>query len=88
MARSIWTGQSIYWNPYSGTGSLGPETLVDIKTSPLSIAVALMGGSDLAFHLAFLGLNFLGVFCLLVLVHRRAAFVTAGGDRGRLSPTC
>ena len=68
MARSIWTGQSIYWNPYSATGSLGPETLVDIKTSPLSIAVALMGGSDLAFHLAFLGFNFLGVFCLLVLL--------------------
>lgn len=67
MKRSIWTGQSIYWNPYSATGSLGPETLVDIKTSPLSIAVALMGGSDLVFHLVFLGLNFLGVFCLLVL---------------------
>lgn len=67
MTRSIWGGQSIYWNPYSATGSLGPETLVDIKTSPLSIAVALLGGSDLAFHLVFLGLNFLGVFCLLVL---------------------
>ena len=67
MMRSIWSGQSIYWNPYSATGSLGPETLVDIKTSPLSIAVALMGGSDLAFHLAFLGINFLGVFCLLLL---------------------
>lgn len=67
MTRSIWGGQSIYWNPYSAAGSLGPETLVDIKTSPLSIAVALLGGSDLAFHVVFLGINFLGVFCLLLL---------------------
>lgn len=67
MKRSIWGGQSIYWNPYSATGSLGPETLVDIKTSPLSVAVALMGGSDRAFHLVFLGINFLGVFCLLLI---------------------
>jgi Bacterial membrane protein YfhO len=67
MTRSIWGGQSIFWNPYSGTGALGPETLVDVKTSPLSVAVAVLGGSDLAFHLVFLGLNFVGVFCLLVL---------------------
>src|SRR5262245_8106200 len=67
MTRSIWGGQSIYWNPYSATGSLGPETLVDVKTSPLSIAVALLGGSDSAFHLMFLAINLVGVFCLLLL---------------------
>lgn len=67
MTRSIWGGQSIFWNPYSATGSLGPETLVDIKTSPLSVAVALSGGGDAAFHLMFLAINLLGVFCLLLL---------------------
>ncbi len=69
MARALRDGQSIWWNPYSAAGSFGPETLVDIKTSPLSMTVALFGGSDLAFHLAFLGFCTLGVFCLLLLLH-------------------
>jgi hypothetical protein len=68
MAHSIWSGQSIYWNPYSATGMYGPETLVDVKTSPLSVLTALLGGSDIAFHIALLGLSFLGIFCLLVLL--------------------
>jgi hypothetical protein len=68
MKRAFWNNQSIYWNPYSATGSLGPETLVDVKTSPVSIVVALLGGSDAVFHLAYLGFSLLGVFCLLVLL--------------------
>lgn len=67
MARTIWSGQSVFWNPYSATGSLGVETLVDVKTSPLTMVVALAGGSDKAFHLAFLGFSWLGTFCLMVL---------------------
>lgn len=68
MRRAFWNGESVFWNPYSAAGSYGIETLVDVKTSPLSMIVALLGGGDTAFHLAFLGLNFLGVFCLLVLL--------------------
>ena len=68
MKRALWSGQSIYWNPYSAAGSFGPETLVDVKTSPLSMTTALLGGSDRAFHAALLGYCFLGVFCLLVLL--------------------
>lgn len=68
MRRSFWNGESVFWNPYSATGSYGIETLVDVKTSPLSMTVALLGGSDAVFHLAFLGFSFLGVFCLLVLL--------------------
>ena len=68
MTRALWSGQSIYWNPYSAAGSFGPETLVDVKTSPLSMTTALLGGSDRAFHAALLGYCFLGVFCLLVLL--------------------
>lgn len=68
VRRSFHDGQSIYWNPYSATGAYGPETLVDIKTSPLSIITALLGGSDGAFHAVFLFLNLIAVFCLLVLL--------------------
>ena len=68
MRRAFWNGESVYWNPYSATGSYGIETLVDVKTSPISLIVALLGGSDAIFHLAFLGFNFLGVFCLLLLL--------------------
>lgn len=68
MKRAFWNGESVFWNPYSATGSYGIETLVDVKTSPLSMIVALLGGSDAVFHLAFLGFSFLGAFCLLVLL--------------------
>ncbi len=68
MKRSLWGGQSVYWNPYSATGAYGIETVVDIKTSPLSMAVALFGGRDVVFHGAYLAFSYLGVFCLLVLL--------------------
>lgn len=68
MRRAFWNGDSVFWNPYSGTGSYGIETIVDVKTSPLSMVVALLGGSDFVFHLVFLGFSYLGVFCLLTLL--------------------
>jgi hypothetical protein len=73
MRHVIWDFESPYWNPYSATGSLGPETLVDIKFSPVSIATALLGGSDVAFHLVYLGFTVFGVWCLLVLFRCRFA---------------
>jgi hypothetical protein len=79
VRRSLHDGQSIFWNPYSATGSYGPETLVDIKTSPLSITTAILGGSDAVFHVVFLGFNLIAVFCLLVLlaVEFQLSFVAA-----------
>lgn len=79
VRRSFRDGQSIYWNPYSATGSYGPETLVDIKTSPLTITTALLGGSDGAFHATFLFFNLVAVFCLLVLlaIEFRLSFIAA-----------
>ena len=68
VRRSFENGQSIYWNPYSATGSYGPETLVDVKTSPLSIAVSVLGGGTGAYHVVFLGFSVLAVFCLLMLL--------------------
>jgi hypothetical protein len=49
MAYCIRHGQSPFWDPYTATGSLGPETLVDLKFSPLIIMVALFGGGSKAF---------------------------------------
>jgi hypothetical protein len=50
MKRVIRTWQTPYWNPYAASGSLGPETLVDSKFSPISLAVALAGAGTDAFH--------------------------------------
>jgi hypothetical protein len=79
VRRSLQSGQSIYWNPYSATGSYGPETLVDIKTSPVSMITGVLNGGDLASHIVFLGFNLLAVFCLLVLftIEFRLAFLAA-----------
>ncbi len=81
MTRTLRNGQSVYWNPYSAAGSFGVETLVDIKTSPVTISVALLGGSDAAFHIVYLTFAALGVFCLLTLftVEFRLSFLAALG---------
>ena len=79
VRRSLQSGQSIYWNPYSATGSYGPETLVDIKTSPISMITGVLNGGDLASHIVFLAFNLLAVFCLLALftIEFRLSFVAA-----------
>lgn len=81
MTRTLRNGQSVYWNPYSAAGSFGIETLIDIKTSPVTISVALLGGSDAAFHIVYLTFAALGVFCLLMLftVEFRLSFLAALG---------
>jgi hypothetical protein len=81
VRRSFREGQSIYWNPYSATGSYGPETLVDIKTSPITMIVAVLNGGDQTSHIVFLGFNLLAVFCLLLLftIEFRLSFLAAIG---------
>ena len=81
MARALRNGQSVYWNPYSATGSFGIETLVDIKTSPVTMLVALLAGSSAAFHTVYLAFAAIGVFCLLMLltVEFRLSFLAALG---------
>ncbi len=64
MKNSIYGLQSPFWNPYSGAGSFGPETMVDIKLSPLSLLVAILGGSNLAFHIVTLLFYTLALFFL------------------------
>ena len=60
--------ESPYWNPYSGAGQLGPETLVDLKFSFQSLLIALLKGSQTAFNIVVIGsyavaLFFMYVFC-------------------------
>ena len=61
MSRTIRSGDSPYWNPFSATGSLGPETLVDQKFSPLTIIVAVAGGGKTSFHVTYLLLYVIAV---------------------------
>lgn len=65
MAFCIRHAQSPYWDPYTATGSLGPETLVDLKFSPLIIVTAIFGGSSKAFSFVLLVLYFWSAYCLL-----------------------
>lgn len=60
--------ESPYWNPYSGAGQLGPETLVDLKFSFQSFLIALLKGSQIAFNVVVIGsyavaLFFMYLFC-------------------------
>jgi hypothetical protein len=68
MRNCLRDRESPYWNPYSSCGALGPETMVDAKFSPISIAIALTGASSASFHIVLLGALFVGVyFCIRLL---------------------
>jgi len=62
--RSISEDESISWNPYSAAGSLGPETVADLKLSPFVLLVALFGASAFAFTFVALGFVVLALYCL------------------------
>ena len=62
--RSLADHESFSWNPYSAAGSLGPETLADIKLSPFVLVVALFGASATAFTFVTLAFLVLALYCL------------------------
>ncbi|MBC7996884.1 MAG: hypothetical protein IAF58_03010, partial [Leptolyngbya sp.] len=69
MRFCLRTGESPYWNPYSGAGQLGPETLVDLKFSFQTILIALLGGSQTVINLVlifsyYVAISFLYLFCV------------------------
>ena len=57
--------QSPFWNPYSGAGALGPETLVDEKFSFFIMLNAILGGGSLAYNITLILLWFFAVFFLM-----------------------
>jgi len=65
MAFCMRTGESPFWDPYTATGALGPETLADIKFSPLTLITALLGGSSRALSFVLLGLYVISSYCIL-----------------------
>jgi len=72
MKYVIQNGENPFWNPYQGAGSLGPETMIDVKFSPVMLLAALLGGHSLATNftiLFFLGLGsyFLIKLCVTIL---------------------
>ncbi|MGZ3744545.1 MAG: YfhO family protein [Pseudobdellovibrionaceae bacterium] len=74
LKHSIYKLQSPYWNPYSGAGAFGPETMVDIKFSPLSLAVALLGGSNFFFHFITLLFYTLALYFLALTLREHLGF--------------
>ncbi len=62
MRHSITTGQSPYWNPYSAAGSLGPETLVDLKFSAFTLIHSLLGNQSIVYTSVMLFLLYFSIF--------------------------
>lgn len=46
----IFDGESPYWDPYSSGGMPGVETMTDIKFSPISLIMALLGCNALVYN--------------------------------------
>lgn len=46
MAYCLRHGESPFWDPYTATGALGPETSAELKFSPVTLITALLGGSS------------------------------------------
>ena len=62
--RTLSEHQSLAWNPYSAAGTLGPETLADLKLSPFVLLVAVFGASATAFTFVLLAFVVLALYCL------------------------
>lgn len=74
--------ESPYWNPYSGAGQLGPETLVDLKFAFQTAVVTLLGGTETVFSFFTLFQYTLAIFCLFLVLNRKfrlSAVATALG---------
>lgn len=66
MARNFRTGDSPWWNPYSASGTLGPETLIDIKFSPHTLMTTwLFDASPVSFDFGLLALYCMGFYFML-----------------------
>lgn len=70
MARNFRTKESPFWNPYSAAGTLGPETLVDIKFSPFTLISAyFFNASSESFDYGLLIIYALGAFFVLLILN-------------------
>ena len=70
VKNAIENRDSVYWNPYSAAGSLGPEVAVDLKLSAFTLANALLGGGSLAYNILFLISYFIGALSVYSIANR------------------
>jgi hypothetical protein len=65
MAFCLRSGESPYWDPYSATGNLGPEALIDLKFAPVTLITALFGGGSRALSFALVGMVLISAYSIL-----------------------
>lgn len=65
------SGNSPFWNPYSGMGSLGSDSLVDQKFSLFTVVNALLGGGSLVYNVTLLASYMAAVFFLYLLLTQK-----------------
>lgn len=65
MAFCLRSGESPYWDPYSATGNLGPEALIDLKFAPLTLITALFGGGSGALSFVLVGMVLIAAYSVL-----------------------
>lgn len=68
VARSIQKGDMPYWNPYSASGALGPETLVDQKFSPLTLIGIPFSASAISYDFGVILIYLVAAFSLVRIV--------------------
>lgn len=73
MERAIHDGESPLWDPYTGSGAPGPESLVNALSSPVTILGAAAGGTPTAWTFVLLGSVVLSLYCLQQLFVRTLA---------------
>ena len=70
IKNSIWNIQSPYWNPFSAAGSLGPETLVDLKFSAFTILNGILGATSSAFSISLVIGLFFGTYFTYLIINK------------------
>src|SRR5207247_7765577 len=65
MRRTVAAHDSPYWSPYSAAGSLGPETLVDLKFSLFTFVYAILGGGPAIYNALLLAFFWLATYFVL-----------------------
>jgi hypothetical protein len=64
MAFVLRSGESPYWDPYTATGMMGPETVADLKFSFLTVIIALVGARSSHLTFVLLGFYACGVYAI------------------------
>ena len=82
MADSLSSHSSPFWNPLLGNGALGPESLVDLKFSILSLISIALGNTSSAHTLAIVFLMWASTACLFTFVR---SYLNVGAFAGTVA---